>query len=209
MAHAGVHEGAVVAHEEHGAVVGGEEPLEPLDALEVEVVGGLVEEQQVGMAQQQLGERDAHLPPARELAGRLVEVSHGKAQAAQDLLGAGVQLVSAEALVAVLRHAVALEQGVELRPVLCLGDLGLHIGEAVLERADLVGRVDDLGKRALLAREVRLLLEVADGGVTGERDGALVRALLAHQDLEKRGLAGAVGAHEAPPLARVELERGA
>ena len=38
--------------EKHCAVVGREEVLEPLDALEVEMVGGLVEQEQVGVAEQ-------------------------------------------------------------------------------------------------------------------------------------------------------------
>ena len=39
---AGVHEGAVVADDEDGAVVVGDKAAQPLDALEVQVVGGLV-----------------------------------------------------------------------------------------------------------------------------------------------------------------------
>ena len=47
VAHARVHEGAVMAHDEHGAVIRGQERLQPPDALEVQVVGGLVQKQQV------------------------------------------------------------------------------------------------------------------------------------------------------------------
>ena len=54
MAHARVHEGAVVADKKHRAVVVLEKGLEPLDALEVKVVGGLVEHKQVRMAKQEL-----------------------------------------------------------------------------------------------------------------------------------------------------------
>ena len=62
-----VEEGAVVAHDEDGAVVARKEALEPTDAGKVKVVGGLVEQQHIRMAKQQLGELDAHLPTAREL----------------------------------------------------------------------------------------------------------------------------------------------
>ena len=47
---AGVHEGAVVADDEDGAVVVGDKAAQPLDAFEVQVVGGLVQKQQVGVA---------------------------------------------------------------------------------------------------------------------------------------------------------------
>ena len=40
---AGVHKGAVVADDEHGAVVVGDKAAQPLDAFEVQVVGGLVQ----------------------------------------------------------------------------------------------------------------------------------------------------------------------
>ena len=38
----GVHEGAVVADDEDGAVVVGDKAAQPLDSLEVQMVGGLV-----------------------------------------------------------------------------------------------------------------------------------------------------------------------
>ena len=78
---AGVHEGAVVADDEDGAVVVGDKAAQPLDALEVQVVGGLVQKQQIGVAQEELGKRDAHLPTARELGARALKVGDLKAQA--------------------------------------------------------------------------------------------------------------------------------
>jgi hypothetical protein len=79
------------------------------------------------VAEQQLGEGDAHLPAAREFSGRLVEVLDGKAQAAEDLARTGVELVAAQALEAVLRMSVVLEQAVELGAGLCGRDLCLEL----------------------------------------------------------------------------------
>ena len=76
---AGVHKGAVVADDEHGTVVVGDKAAQPLDALEVQMVGGLVQKEQVGMAQEELGQRDAHLPPAGKLGTRALKVSDLKA----------------------------------------------------------------------------------------------------------------------------------
>ena len=64
MGDAGIHERAVVGDEKHGAVVARQELLEPPDALKVEMVGRLVQKQQIWVAKQQLGEGDAHLPAA-------------------------------------------------------------------------------------------------------------------------------------------------
>ena len=66
-------DGLVDGHVEKVAVVGDEDvaigivvevPLQPIAGFEVEVVGGLVQQQQAGFLQQQLGQRDAHLPSA-------------------------------------------------------------------------------------------------------------------------------------------------
>ena len=205
---AGVHEGAVVAHEEHGAVIGSQEVLEPLDALEVEVVGGLVQKEQVGMAKQELGERNAHLPAAGEISRGLVKVLDGKAQAAQDLACTGIQLVAAETLEAVLGVAVVLKQAVQLGTGLRGRDLCLELGYTALPALHLVRGVNNLLKGGLLAIDLGLLLQVANGCVLGKGDGALVGGLLAHDDLQERGLAGAVGANQGPTLPPVELECG-
>ena len=55
------------------ALVLGQVRLEPRDRLGVEVVGGLVEQQQVGVLEQQLAERDAAPLTAGEVRDRRVE----------------------------------------------------------------------------------------------------------------------------------------
>ena len=62
--HACVHERAVVADDQHGALVIRDESAQPLNAFEIQMVCGLVEQQKIGMAEKELGERDAHLPAA-------------------------------------------------------------------------------------------------------------------------------------------------
>ena len=62
---------AVVADDQHGVRVVAQVVLEPQRAFEVEVVGGLVEQQQVGLGEQHGGQRHAHAPAAGVLrAGR-------------------------------------------------------------------------------------------------------------------------------------------
>ena len=60
-----------------------------------------------------------------------------------------------------------------------------------------------------MAGKLGLLLQVAHRGALLEAHGSLVRGLDAHDDLEQRGLSGAVGSHEGPALAGIELQRGA
>ena len=69
-----IDESTVVTHEHHRLAIACKEVLEPLDTLDIEVVGGLVEEQHIGMLEQELGQLDTHTPSARELRCRAVKV---------------------------------------------------------------------------------------------------------------------------------------
>ena len=53
-----VEEPAVVGDDQQRAAAGGEVARQPVDGLDVEVVGGLVEQQQLGLVEQRRGERD-------------------------------------------------------------------------------------------------------------------------------------------------------
>ena len=207
---AGVHEGAVVADDQHGALVGGDEAAEPLDALEVEVVGGLVEQQQVGSAQEQLGERDAHLPAARELGAGAVEVLGREAEAREDLARVALQLVASQVLEPVLDAPVFGEQRLERGVVpVGLGDLERQLLGPVAQALDLDGRIHDLADDRGVGGELGLLLEVADVHVLRVGDRAGIGGVDAHDDLQHGGLARAVRPDERIALARVDLERRA
>ena len=52
-----VEEGTVVGDHQQGDVGGGEVVLQPFGHLDVEVVGGLVEDEQVGVGDERFGER--------------------------------------------------------------------------------------------------------------------------------------------------------
>ena len=62
-----LHERPVVADDHDCAVVATQETFEPGDRLQIQVVGRLVEKQHIGLTQQQLREREAHLPASGEL----------------------------------------------------------------------------------------------------------------------------------------------
>ena len=106
----GVHEGAVVADHKHGAAIALEEVFQPAHALQVEVVGRLVEQQQVRLAQQQLGQRDAHLPAARKLVGGAGHVRLVEAQAEEHAVRLAFDVVAVASLKARAQGAVLVEQ---------------------------------------------------------------------------------------------------
>ena len=86
------------------------------------MVGGLVHEQQVGLLEQQPGQRDPHAPAAGELGDGPVEVGLAEAHAAQDGLRPGLELVAVGALEGGLQGAQLVQQlvgvgGAGARPV--------------------------------------------------------------------------------------------
>ena len=106
-----------------------------------------VQQQQVGVAQEELGERDTHLPAARELGARALKVGDLKAQAGQDLAGVALELVAAQMLKAVLDLAVLVEERIDVLALLGeLGDLSLQLVGALSHAADFLGGRHDLGK---------------------------------------------------------------
>ena len=68
-----VQEPAVMGDHEHRAAPRGQMPRQPVDALDVEVVGRLVEQQQLRRVQQQPGERDAPALAAAQRRDRRVQ----------------------------------------------------------------------------------------------------------------------------------------
>ncbi len=65
---------AVVRYDDQGPAVAFQPVFEPDDRVEVEVVGRLIEQQQVGPAHQRLREVEPHAPAAREARHRQVEL---------------------------------------------------------------------------------------------------------------------------------------
>jgi hypothetical protein len=84
-----------VGHGQHRARVRGEVALQPLHALRVEVVGGLVEQQQSGLLQQQLAQGDAAALASGQVVdelvgGRAPQGIHRLVQPGVEVPGAGV-----------------------------------------------------------------------------------------------------------------------
>jgi len=135
-----VHEVAVVAGHQQGAVEVACQPfLEPDDRLEVEVVGRLVEQQDVGVDRQDPGQGDPHLPAAGEVLHRPVEILRGETEAGQHRLGPGVEIVAAAVFEDLDDVAVAFEQLGHLVVAQRLGHLRLHRPHLLTHRDDLAG----------------------------------------------------------------------
>ena len=146
-----VEEVAVVAGDQDGAGVGAEELLEPLDAQQVEVVGRLVEQEQVVLEGEQPAQGQPHRPAAGEGGDGGVELRDREAEPEQDRLGPRLHLVTAgreEGLHARRRSrsracgSPCFEAGHDgLQPAVGHGP-GAEVAEHVLEDGPLAQRVD-------------------------------------------------------------------
>ena len=182
-----VEEVAVVGDRDDRAAVVAQVLLEPRHRLGVEVVGRLVEQQQVGLAQQQPAQRD----PAALAAGELRDV--------------GVRRWAAQRVHRDLERRVEVPavDGVDL--LLDAGELvgGLvavvhrQLVEAVEQRADLGDPVLDVALDVLGRVELGLLLEQADGRVRRQLGHAVELGVEPGHDPQQRRLAGAVVAEHA------------
>ena len=78
LVHRDVQKIAVVRDQDEGVGIIFQILLQPVARFEIEVVGGLIEQQQIGLDQQELGQPDAHLPAAGKLLGGTVLSSREK-----------------------------------------------------------------------------------------------------------------------------------
>ncbi len=192
----GIEEFAVVRNHHQRAGVAREPVFQPHHGVEVQVVGRLIEQQQVGRAHQRLRQVQPHAPAAREARHRLLCLRHGEAEAEQQRLGARRGGVA----VGVGEGGVGFGLGVAV--VACFG-----IGQPALDVAQARVAVEGVVERAALHRG-RLLRHMRD--LPGRRDGhlAAVGMQLAPQQREQGRFAAAVHAHQAGALAGVECGRG-
>jgi hypothetical protein len=188
------HDGAGEAHQEL---------LQPLDAFGVQVVGGLVEQQHVGLRQQQAAERHAALLAAREVVD--LRVPRRQAQRVGGDLELRVERVrfgrGEQLLELLLLGGELVEVGVGL------GVLRVHLLEALLRLEHFPQAFLDRFAHGVAGLELRLLRQVADADSRHRRGRAFVLLVEARHDLQDRRLAGAIEPQEADLGARVEGER--
>ena len=195
----GVEEVAVVGDGDQRAVVADEEVLQPEDGVEVEVVGGLVQQQRLRLAEQRLGQQHAHLLPALQLAHLALVQRVGDVEALQQDRRVGLGLVA----VLFADDAFQLAQ----TAAVLVGHLGLVVDAlALFQRGPerLVAHDDGVDDPVGVEGEL-VLREHAD--LLRPHDVALLRVDLAGEHLHEGGLARAVGAGEAIAPAAGEGDR--
>ncbi len=180
-----------------------EEALQPVDRFGVEVVGRFVEQQQVGMAEQQAGQRDSTLLAAgqggdRGVVGRTAQGVHRDVDVALEVPGVcRVDLVLERGLF----RAESFIVGIRLRPA---GHHRVVVVEELFDRRDPVHHValDVLGRV-----ELRFLAQEPDREPGREARLAGEPVVQAGHDPEQARLARPVGADDPDLGARIERQR--
>jgi hypothetical protein len=185
-----------------------EEPLEPDDRLDIEVVGRFVHQQDVRPAEQHPRHGDAHLPAAREEADIALDAIVLEAQPVQHLARLRLEAITAGVLVLLLDLAEARQDAIHVAGAIGVAHRLLQRLELVMQIAQTAAAGNRLVQDRAAGHLLDVLAEVADRQLLRHRDIALVRRFLADDHPEQRRLAGAVRADQTDFLAGVELERG-
>src|SRR5581483_6829544 len=201
-----VDEVAVVAHEQQRAGERRQLLLQPGDAVDVEVVGRLVEQEHVGPGDEDPAQRRPHPPPARQLGERAAPVLVGEAEPGQDPVGFRLDGVAALGL----EGRLGVTQLPQQPFVLGAGGGGDGVVQFLDPLRQAVQRPrppQRLVEGGTIFRLRPVLGQVGQrhGGRAGH--GAGVGPLLAGQDLQQRGLARPVAADQRQPPPRAQRDR--
>ena len=186
----GIQKVAVMADDQHGAAIAQEKILQPQHAFQVEIVGGLVQQQQVGCGEEDRRQRHAHAPAAGKFLAGAQLVFRRKAQAGQNFGGAGRRGIGVDGFQAVIDVAQLVAVGF----VFGFGQQARALGVGFQHGVEQA----DIGAGRFLRHRAHL-----PGG--GPTDVAVIGVQAAQDDVEQGGLAGAVAAHQpdAPPGGQV------
>ena len=204
-----VQEHPVVAHDHVRALILLQEALEPLDGVEIEMVGGLVEEEQVGVPQQHSRQHRAALLSAAEFDQGPIQIVLAEVESLQHLLDPGIERVSALAFQPFLQAGVVFEKGFGFRIA--------FLQSAQSARRLVVLRLEILEvlktARRFLAQgapivDAHFLLHRRDHRASAPPHRTAVRIHLPGENAEERGLARAVATdqRDAVPFADLPVD---
>ena len=202
-----VDEVTVVGDEQDGPLVGGQGGFQPGHRVGVEVVGGLVQHQDIGLVQHQASQSGAHLPATGELPHRSFHGLVGETEPGQDALSFRLQGVTAELLEAALGLAVGV-QGPLVGRAGGGGQLLLQVVQRQLEFVDGACPGQHRGQDRLtgIRGAHRFLGQVADPGAAGAMDLTPVGVLEAQHDFQQGGFPLAVAPDQGNASPRQQAE---
>src|SRR5579859_1738181 len=196
---------AVVRDQHVGMRIVDEILFEPVSGFKIKVVRGLVQQQEVGFLQQQLGQCNTHLPAAGKSLRPSLPVFFAKAQAVQHRTYLGFNGVPVARLDFRLDAVEALSNlRVFSAGVIDFSHAMRKLFLFTLHLVDMLENGKTFGEDAASGERESVLREVAALYAALLRDGAVIQRLKAAQNLQKSGLAGAVRAYQADTIVRCD-----
>ncbi|MCY1530082.1 hypothetical protein D9M68_652580 [compost metagenome] len=186
-----------MGNEQHGTVEAQQRLFQPGDRADVEVVGRLVEQQQIRLGDQRLGQQHPPPPAAGQFGQGLVGRQLQAAQGAID------QLLQAPAV-------TGLEVMLDMHELVQIGLGDDVLAQVVILRQQLADPVQALGNHIEDRPSVgdrQLLRQLADLQPRRTPDRAVIGLLVALDQLQHARFAGAIAADDARPLATGNLPR--
>ena len=187
----------------HGAGVVAQRVLQPGDAFGIQMVGRFVEQQQVGLFQQQPAQRDAPPLAAGERGDRRHPPAGSAARPARYRPG-GPGPSRPRRRSWSCRSACSASRSFISSSLIGSANFIGDFVEPVERRLQVGERLLDVLAHRLVGIELRLLLQVADARALGGPGLAAELRVHAGHDLQQRGFAGAVDAEHADLHARQE-----
>ena len=191
-----VEEVAIVRDRDDGARIAFEETFQPRHRLGVQMVGGLIEQQHVGLRQQQAAQRDATAFAAGNLGH--IRVPRRQAQRVGGDFERALQVPAALGVDRILQLGLLFEQLVHfVRIQVGIGELVADRVEAIDQRLHVADAFDDVAAHVLGRIQARFLGQETDLDA-GLRARLAVDLLVdARHDAQERGFTRAVQAEHA------------
>ena len=200
-----VQEITVVGYDQDSSLIVGKIGLQPADGSQIQVVGGLVQDDHGRFGKKKFSQSDPGLLTAGKGGNILAVFFFGKAQAPEDtgdlsLVGVAVFHFEPVQQVRIFRHQT--DQRLSLQAVhepFVLGDLLFHVQQILLDGQKLV--VD-----GVLGIQVLVLGQVAEAGIPGKGNGSGIGFHFARNNTDQGGLAGSVHAYDGRLLPFFQME---
>ena len=194
-------------YDDDRALVFPQRVLQPLRRFQIEMVGRLVQHEQLGLHEQYPRQTQPRLFAAGKQARGLLAPLPGKAQSGQHALYAAGPLVAAGLLEAIGQSGVFAAQALEQIGVfVVLRHLPLEIAQLFLHTLQRLEHARKLLHHGQLGGDVGLLSEQPHPRAAQQTHRAAVGRHIAGNDLHQRRFAAAVHAHQAEPLPLLERE---
>ena len=203
-----VDESFIMAHQHHSFGRLSEKLFQPLNAFNVEVIGGFIEQKHVRPLQQYLRKFDTHTPSARKFGRRAIEIRSQKAQSRQCAFHFSLIPFGPDHHVALVFLRKLLYQGKILLTLVVgtFAQFALHAVYAFFQSGVSGKGFSRFFEHGSIIRELHHLWKITDSGIA--RNGYSTRRGLLHaaQNLEQSRFPRAVLAHQGDTVAVVHHE---